>query len=337
MANLDHAFFYASENGDRVYSADSFEYWLKKFFTSGVFTGDLQVTANDDMTVTLAGGYINIDGKVRYFQESQSFLLETADATYDRIDSVVIERNDSDRDITAKVVTGGYSSSPVPLTPTRESGVDQRVVAQISVVHGAVKITQADITDTRSDTDLCGIVAGTVTEMDFSQMQAQFDSYFANYKTAIAEQYTAYLAEIQRLEDAGALSYENLVETFNSYTTEQQNMFTEWFNGMESQFDTWFASMKDQLSEDAAGNLQNEIDDADADNVLRSGFINGTAVRTTIDGKKAWLETADDGRYIQTIWQDGGAIERTLYGSGGIEVKKVTYAKQADGSWQMTN
>lgn len=64
----------------------------------------------------------------------------------------------------------------------RENGVYQLVVAQISVVHGAVKITQADITDTRTDTELCGVVAGTVQEMDFSQFSAQFDSYFENYK-----------------------------------------------------------------------------------------------------------------------------------------------------------
>ena len=52
---LDHAFFYNSENHDRVYDASSFEYLLKKFFTSGVFTGDCQVTASGEgMTVTSA-------------------------------------------------------------------------------------------------------------------------------------------------------------------------------------------------------------------------------------------------------------------------------------------
>jgi hypothetical protein len=214
MSNLDHAFFYSSENGDRKYGPDSMEHWLKKFFTSGTFTGDLMVTANDDMTVTLGTGYINIDGKVRFFEDPQTFLLETAHATYDRIDSIIIERNDSDRDITAKVITGGYSSNPDPSSPVRKNGVDQRVVAQIYVAHGAVRITQADITDTRTDTELCGMVAGTVQEMDFSQFTAQFDTYFNAFKEDTLGDFTEFCERI-----------------------------------------------KDQLSEDAAGNLQLQIDD----------------------------------------------------------------------------
>ena len=51
-----HANFYNSSNGDRVYDASSFEEWLKPFFKSGVFNGELQVTANNNMTVTVATG-----------------------------------------------------------------------------------------------------------------------------------------------------------------------------------------------------------------------------------------------------------------------------------------
>lgn len=233
MANsLDHAFFYKSVNGDRVYDDASFEHWLKKFFTSGVFLNDLQVTANDNMIVTVGTGYANADGKVKIFENATALQLETAGSTYPRIDSVVVERNDADRDIILKVITGGYSSEPVAHIPVRRDGVYQLVIAQIYVAAGAVKITQANITDTRSDADLCGFVAGAVDQIDFSQIQAQFDAYFAEYKERIATDYAEYNEDM---------------ETY--------------LNQMETDFETWFDGVKGQLSGDAAANLQLQIDE----------------------------------------------------------------------------
>lgn len=234
VKGIEHAFFYPSDNHDRVYNAASMEYWLKKFFTTGVFAGDFQVIANGDMSVKLTNGYVNIGGKVKVYLDDQDLLLETAHATYDRIDSIVLERNDAERDFFAKVITGGYSSSPMPLIPVRENGVDQRVVAQIYVAHGAVKITQADITDTRADPGLCGMVAVGAKDIDFSQFQKQFDGYFANCKVEIAEELQAYQQEIRRLEDAGQLSYENLVETLNSFKETSESDFLEWVDQVKA-------------------------------------------------------------------------------------------------------
>lgn len=188
MSNaLDYAFFYPSENGDRKYNAESFEYWLKKFFTTGVFTGELQVLANDDMTVTVKTGYCNIDGKVKFFRTDTTLALNTANSTYNRIDTIVAERNDAERDIKIKVVTGGHASNPIPMAPVRENGVYQLVLAQIYVAAGAVKITQAEVNDTRTNTDICGVVTGTVKEYDFDQFKSQFDAWFKTVKDTLSE------------------------------------------------------------------------------------------------------------------------------------------------------
>ena len=187
MSTLDHAFFYNSIDKDRVYDAESFEHWLKKFFTSGIFAGDCQVIAGTGMTVSMASGYANVDGKVRFFENAQILQVATANATYDRIDTVVIERNDTDRDVTAKIVTGNYSSDPVAPEPVRENGVYQLVVAQIYVTAGATKILQEDITDTRTDTAVCGVVTGAVNQYDFDQFKAQFDEWFAAFKGRLGD------------------------------------------------------------------------------------------------------------------------------------------------------
>ena len=52
----EYAYFYNSTGGDRKYNADSLSDWLSPFFCEGVFNGQMQVTANDDMTVTVAAG-----------------------------------------------------------------------------------------------------------------------------------------------------------------------------------------------------------------------------------------------------------------------------------------
>lgn len=197
-----YGLFWNSVDSDRLYDADSFSEWLRKFFTTGVFDGELQVTSAGGMDVSVSAGYANVEGKVRFFDSATKLTLATAGATYPRIDTIVVERNDTDRKITIKAITGTYSANPTATAPVRANNVYQIVLAQIYVAAGATAITQAAITDTRKDTSLCGIVAATVKNPDFGQ----------------------------------------------------------WYAQNEAQFSEWFAGMKDQLTTDAAGNLQTEID-----------------------------------------------------------------------------
>ena len=278
-STLEHAFFYNSNDGDRVYDASSFEYWLKKFFTSGVFADECQVTADGSgMTCTMAEGYTNVDGKVKFWDEAQELTLATASSTYDRIDNVVIERNDTDRDVTVKIVQGEYAASPSAPDVERDDGVYQLVLAQIYVSAGATSISQADVTDTRTDTDLCGIVTGTVTEMDFSQFTAQYESFIANYKTQAASDYSDYS------------------DSLASYLLQ-----------LQTEFESWFANIQDQLSEDAAGNLQVEIDELEA----RLSALETMALTDSYyvplevedeDSDDLTLLTDDDGTVIAADW-----------------------------------
>lgn len=180
---MDYPLFYNSVEGDRTYDADSFSDWLKKFFTTGVFKDEMRVTASGGMGVQVSGGYTNIGGKVMQFDVT-SLTVGTADSRYYRIDSVVVERNDTLRNFSLKIVAGntGTSSTVTGVTPVRSGGVYQLVIAQIIVKPGATIITQADIADTRGNKNLCGIVAGTVEEMDFTQFNAQFDAYLVQFK-----------------------------------------------------------------------------------------------------------------------------------------------------------
>lgn len=163
--------FWNSENSDRLYDANSLGKWLSKFFTTGVMPGDFEVTVTNGLTVSMAAGYVNINnpnsanpgGKVRVFDSATSFTLSMASSLNPRIDTIVLERNDTDREITAKVVTGTPAETPSPVAPVRNSSVYQLVIAEILVPTGATSITDENITMKRADSSKCGIITGTVS------------------------------------------------------------------------------------------------------------------------------------------------------------------------------
>ena len=197
---IAYPLFYNSIEGDRIYNADSFSDWLKKFFTTGVFAGDFDVQSIQGMHIEMGGGYVNIGGKVMIFDDT-TLTVPVADSQYKRIDNIVIERNDTDRQFYLKVVQGSPAASPVAPAPVRTGGVYQLVLARVLVNAGVTDVSPANITDTRADTDLCGIVAGTVEEMDFGQFTAQFEAYFDEFKTGNQADFEAWFQTIQGILD----------------------------------------------------------------------------------------------------------------------------------------
>lgn len=169
--NDDKGLFWNSEGSDRLYDANSLGRWLAKFFTTGVMPGDFEVTVVNGLTVSMAPGYVNISnpnstipgGKVRLFDEAEQFTLTMASSIYNRIDTIVIERNDTDREITAKVVMGTPAETPSPVPPVRTNSVYQLVIAEIYIPVGATSLTDDNITMKRADASVCGIITGTVS------------------------------------------------------------------------------------------------------------------------------------------------------------------------------
>ena len=220
----NYGYFFNSNSGDRTYNAESFEEWLKPFFISGVFNGELQVLAQTtpDMTVKVTAGHANLDGKAATWDSENTMQLSVASGVYDRIDTIVLRRDNVNRTISIEVVTGTASADPQPTAPTRTANTFELVLAQILVGTGVTAITQANITDTRMDSDVCGYVAATVDQIDFDQIYAQYEA---------------------------------------------------WQEDTQDYFTDWFEAIRGQLDEDAAGHLQNEVDDLQDQIDLMDGRI----------------------------------------------------------------
>lgn len=197
-----YGLFWNSNSGDRTYDADAFAEWLKPFFKNGVFMSSLPIASGSGMTVNVGAGTAYINGKLRTFDTDTLLTIPTANGSYPRIDNIVVERNDTDREITLKVVQGAYSGTAANAAdPIRANGVYQLVIARVAVGAGVTEITASNITDCRADADLCGYVATAIDNPDFER----------------------------------------------------------WYDLNQSKFEEWFDNVKGQLSTDAAGNLQNEI------------------------------------------------------------------------------
>lgn len=210
----NYAYFYNSSGGDRVYDADSFSDWLKQFFTDGIISGGLQVVANGDMTLTVTTGTGVIGGKVKVFKTNTTLTLDTASGTLNRIDNVVLRRDDGARDFTLAVVKGTPANSPVAPDLARSENVYELKLAEVYIAKGVVMVTQASVTDTRANEDVCGWVIGNTETIDATQLLAQF----------------------------------------------------------AAEFNEWFETIKNQLAEDAAGNLQMQI------NNMKNAFNYGTTL-----------------------------------------------------------
>lgn len=194
------------EEYDRVYSAEDYARYFASFIGNGIFANpsiNLQVQATDAMNVTLKLGKAWINGYFYENTEDLTLSLDAADGVLNRIDMVVLRLDLINREIKAYIKKGTFVSSPVAPAVTRTADMYELALADIRINKGVTKITQADITDLRSNAELCGFVKGLIEEIDTTDLFAQF----------------------------------------------------------QSSFDTWFEHMKGQLSTDAAGNLQLQIDE----------------------------------------------------------------------------
>lgn len=172
--------FFNSVNNDRVYDASDVAGFLKKFFTNGVFNNSLGVSANDNMTVSVAVGNANINGYSYENTETLVFDINESDSELGRIDSVICRLDLTNRQITTMILEGSYSSDPSQPSITRTGTIYDLRLANISVPAGTTRITTEMITDTRFGVD-CGNVTQAVLELDTSEIFAQYTKYFNDW------------------------------------------------------------------------------------------------------------------------------------------------------------
>lgn len=175
-----------SVNSDRVYKAEDWAWYFSTFIKNGVFpdpSDGLKVVADSGMNLKVKPGFAFIHGYAMRNPDEYVITIDTADGAFARIDRVVVRLDHVSRDMYIHLLKGTVSDRPVAPDITRDAEIHDIVLADVTVMAGTTAITNANITDRRFDKTLCGIVTGTVEEIDPSTLTLQFETYFNEFKT----------------------------------------------------------------------------------------------------------------------------------------------------------
>jgi len=182
-------FFDAVESGgefDRVYSAEDFARYFSLFIGNGVFpnpSSGLQVVAqaSPNMNVSVSAGDGWINGYYIRLDASEMLTIPTAPSSLNRIDSVIMGLDYTNRQIALYIRSGAVSANPTPVVLQRDSSVYELELAQILVNESVASILQSNITDMRPNSARCGIVSGTVSQIDTTGLFAQYNEAFSEW------------------------------------------------------------------------------------------------------------------------------------------------------------
>lgn len=167
---------------DRAEDAEFFAKYFSSFIGNGVYpnpSSNFQVEISDGMHIKVNQGLAFVEGYFAWEETERTLAVQAAHASYDRIDRVVLRLNFSNRNIDLYIVKGTPTSSPVPPTLERPisgegGGIYELSLAELFIAKNSTSIPQHRITDTRADTEVCGLVSGVVHQVDTSTLYKQY-------------------------------------------------------------------------------------------------------------------------------------------------------------------
>ena len=147
--------------------------------TSGVFSSaeDFPVTAAGGLKVTVGAGrgWVHPSRFTGYSitkREADTLTLPLADPSLPRIDRIVMRYDAGARAASLQVLQGTASSTPTAPAISRTELIYDLCLAEITRPAGSTAVTTGQITDTRLDEKLCGIVRDGVTHIPTAELLA---------------------------------------------------------------------------------------------------------------------------------------------------------------------
>lgn len=208
-------------NVDEYIGAENVMKWLHGR-SSGVFgaDGNLSVTANGDMTVSVSDGVgwlanDKADGTVFWNDTKEQtgselqLTIPLPDAIFPRIDRIVVSWDtvDYSEKPRIEVLKGTPNNAPTATELTNNTLKRQISLARIYVAAAVSSISADSITDERLDPDVCGLVTDWVS-VDTTTIQAQFSALLEKVKTELSQLHggTAMMTKAQYDPSGGGLN-----------------------------------------------------------------------------------------------------------------------------------
>lgn len=315
---------------DRVYKAEDWAWYFATFIANGIFpkpSDGLQVVAYSGMEVKVNAGYAFINGYAFRNPAVLSITLDRAEGAQNRVDRVVVRWDLPQRDMYIAVLKGVPSAKPMAAALTRNTEIWELVLADVYVGKGVTKILTQNITDQRFNSTVCGIVTGTVEEIDASVLTKQFTDFFNTYSTAVLDEFSVYkqnmetyLTQLEGIYEGYVAQTEGLFEQYESRFNDRYSTFENTLDNWDAEllkaytafmanmqlfqteaqndFKEWFEAVKGHLGEDAAGQLQLEIDGLSA----AMQELTETAAAGTVATKEALKGLEERVTRIESGW-----------------------------------
>lgn len=172
--------------------------------TSGVYAKDSNFAASITGTrqVTIAPGlawmnYDDFKGVSVCSRENTVLTVPDADNTLNRVDRIVLQFDAASNITAIRLKTGTPAVAAQPPDILQNHNQYELGLCTISVPAGSAAITAADVTDTRADEDICGVMRDGVTSIPTAQLIAQWRAAQAELETQLRAQLAVLNAEIK--------------------------------------------------------------------------------------------------------------------------------------------
>jgi len=256
--------FYDSYNGDRRYNAEQLSSIFDGIIRDGVFgtIGDqFFVYATSGTTIQVGRGRGWFNHTWVYNDSRITIDAGESDASFDRVDTVVIEidRSSTVRNASIKVIKGDELDI-AGKKPIRGSDINQYVLARITRRARSTEIHQSDIEFMVGRADWCPLVTGPLEMMTIDNIIAQWEAQWSEWLNGTQ---TATTDRMTKLEAYWQSEFDTMnvreVNRFEELYEETENRSDALIEGKQLEFDDWFNSLRSMLSADAATNLAKEI------------------------------------------------------------------------------
>ena len=172
--------------------------------TSGVYAKDsnfaVSITGTRQITIAPGLAWMNYDdfkGVSVCSRENTVLTVPDADNTLNRVDRVVLQFDTASNLTAIRLKTGTPAVAAQPPDILQNHNQYELGLCTISVPAGSAAISAADLTDTRADEDVCGVMRDGVTSIPTAQLIAQWRAAQADLETQLRAQLAVLNAEIK--------------------------------------------------------------------------------------------------------------------------------------------
>lgn len=178
------------EDGITYDAQDAAGYFATRL--SGVYSAeqDFAVTPAGGLDVQISAGHAWVHpsrwiGRSIVMQQPATLTLPEADAALPRIDRILLRYDALARKTTLVAVSGTPASTPVAPELARTDRMYDLCLALVARPAASTAITAADITDTRADEAVCGLMRDGVTGIPTQQLAEQWRAAQAAQENAL--------------------------------------------------------------------------------------------------------------------------------------------------------